>query len=616
MFVNPGNWITIRWQKGVISLRNLLLIFTGILLVAVLIAGIVTSFGYFRSYVSAQLAEHARDGATAVGLSLSNAIDGADPVISSSLVDAVFDSGGYLQVTYRDTRGRTLAARSGPLSSPGVPAWFLRLVQLPLPVAEAEVVRGWQRLGKVQVVSDPGRAYTDLWRIGMGLVLGALIIGSVGLLALYLLLRRILRPLAELEAQAHALRRHDFRRRVTVRSTRELNRVTVAMNQMADDLGHLFAGQARLIQHLRRVTNEDEVTGLGSRSAFDQRLKTEVESEEKSAPGILVLLQLRDFAAFNRLNGRSAGDELLARVAAVIRGFLERHSGGFAGRRSGAEFAVYLPGALLADGRVWCQELVQELEAVYLDQASPQAVAVHAGLAGSGPGVGVRELLAAADEALRLAQGKEGSACVFADGEVETHHNMEAWRGIIATAIRERQLVLWLQPMLQEPDASPIYYQIFSRIHTAEGTLKAAVFVPMAERFGLVEALDRQLVQRALERLQAQPDVALAVSLAGASVASEAFRQDLLGWLAQAGKRGQNLWVGLSEQTVHYHRNAVGKLVRGLARLGVPVLVDHFGVGACRSAICAICHSRHCALTTVSFTVLTGIRRTASIWNR
>jgi len=266
MFVNPGNWITNRWQRGVISLGNLLLIFTGILLMAVLIAGIVTSFGYFRSYVSAQLAGHARDGATATGLSLSSAIDGTDPVISATLVDAVFDSGRYLRVTYFDTRGRPLAARSRPLSVPGVPAWFRTLVHLPLSVAEAEVVRGWQRLGQVQVVSDPARAYRDLWRIGMGLVLGALVIGSTGLVALYLLLRRILRPLAALEAQAHALRRHDFRRRVTVRSTRELNRVTAAMNQMADDLGHLFAGQARLIQHLRQVTNVDSVTGLARRS--------------------------------------------------------------------------------------------------------------------------------------------------------------------------------------------------------------------------------------------------------------------------------------------------------------------------------------------------------------
>jgi len=49
--------------------------------------------------------------------------------------------------------------------------------------------------------------------------------------------------------------------------------------------------------------------------------------------------------------------------------------------------------------------------------------------------------------------------------------------------------------------------------------------------------------------------------------------------VAQAGAVAGNLWAGFSEQTVHYHRKEVGMLVRGLVRLGVPVLVDHFGVG-------------------------------------
>jgi hypothetical protein len=106
------------------SLGSLLLIFTGTLLVAVLLAGIVTSFGYFRGYVSEQLAGHARDGATAIGLSLSNAIDGADPVASASLIDAVFDSGRYLSIRYLDLQGAPVAGRAKPLSSPGVPgAW-------------------------------------------------------------------------------------------------------------------------------------------------------------------------------------------------------------------------------------------------------------------------------------------------------------------------------------------------------------------------------------------------------------------------------------------------------------------------------------------------------------
>lgn len=568
-----------RKQSGVATLRTILLLFTGALLVLVLVVSFITSYGYFRTYVSQQLAGHASDGATAVGLSLSNAIDARDPVAAGSLIDAVFDSGRYLSVRYLDHNGREIAGRSMTLSGSGVPSWFRASVDLQLTVAEAEVVRGWSRLGQVQVVSNPGRAYTDLWRITIGLVTTTVIIGGVGLFILFLLLRRTLSPLHALEEQAQALGQRDFRRRVTVRSTRELNQVTAAMNQMADDLGQLFEGQAKLIQHLRRMNNEDTVTGLAGRSAFDQRLKVEVESEEKAAPGVLILVQLWEFASYNRSYGRSEADRLLLRAAEVINGFVAAHVGSFAGRRTGAEFSIFVPGAMPADADVWCRELVVELDGVYADLAAPLDTAVHAGLAQTGGGRGIRELLAAADEALRQAQANGESGCHQAEQEKDGHHNLETWRVIIGQAIREDSLSLWLQPMLSQHQSLPVYHQVFSRIEGPEGPLKAGAFIPMAERFGLISDIDRMLIQRVLERLVERPGESMAVSLSSASVASESFRKEMLAMLGAAGPDAANLWIGISEHTIHHHRTAVGLLVRALVRMGVPVLVDRFGVG-------------------------------------
>ena len=568
-----------RRQQGAVTLRTMLLVLTGGLLVTLLVAVFITSFGYFRNYVSDQLAGHARDGATAIGLSLSNAIDGRDPVASASLIDAVFDSGRYLSVSYLNHQGEQVAGRAMTLNKVAVPAWFRTFADLPLPIAEAEVVRGWSRLGTVQVISHPGRAYEDLWRITVGLTASTAVIGGIGLFAVFLLLRRTLRPLHALEDQARALGQRDFRKRVSIKSTREINQVTDAMNQMAGDLGQLFEGQAKLIQHLRRVNNEDSVTGLASRGAFDQRLKVEVESEEKAAPGVLMLIQLADFSGYNQAYGRSEADRLLLRVATVIAEFVRQHAGSFAGRRTGAEFAIFLPGVMPADAGVWCRQLVNDLDGVYSDLASPMDTAVHAGLARTLEGRGARDLMAAADEALRTAQSRNGTGCHLADPEKDGHHNLETWRVIISEAIRRQTLSLWLQPMVHEGRLMPVYHQVFSRIDSVEGALKAGTFVPMAERFGLISDIDRLLVQRVLDRLKDLPDQPLAVSLGNASVASEAFRTDLLEQLGQAGSLARNLWIGISEQTIHHHRTAVGLLVRALGRLGVPVLVDRFGGG-------------------------------------
>ncbi|MGB1950603.1 MAG: bifunctional diguanylate cyclase/phosphodiesterase [Marinobacter sp.] len=566
-------------QKGVISLRSLLLLYTGSLVLLLLLASLAFSFDRFRDYVSDQLAGHARDGATAVGLSLSNAIDGRDPVASASLIDSVFDSGRYLSVVYLDHQGQQVAGRETVVTAGDVPAWFVSLADLSLPVGRAEVVRGWSRLGSVEVISHPGRAYHDLWRVAVGMIVGTLFIGGLGLAVLFWIVRRTLQPLKAMEKQAEALGRRDFRKRIEVNSTRDLNQVTRAMNQMADDLGALFEGQAKLIQHLRRVNNEDPVTGLASRSAFDQRLKVEVESEERAAPGVLFLIQLEGFSVYNQTYGRSEADRLLLRIAGAITVFVRAHTDAFAGRRTGAEFALFLPGVTQADGIVWCQQLVEELDGIYSDLAAPVEVMVHGGVAQALGDRNARELMAAADEALRQAQAGPHTGCHAADPDRDGHHNRETWRAIITEAIRDDRVSLWLQPMVLDGGGALVYHQVFSRITSDEGELKASVFVPMAERFGLIEDIDRRVSREALELLRRRPGGHLALTLSASSVASDAFRSDLLQRLEAAADVRERLWIGISEQTVHHHRTAVGLLVRALNRLHVAVLVDRFGVG-------------------------------------
>jgi len=123
-FIDPGQQTmagkrrkTDRRQQGTITLQTLLLLFTGALLVVLLLAAFVTSYGHFRDYVADQLEAHARDGAIATGLSLSNAIDGSDPVASASLIDAVFDSGKYLSVEYVNHEGEVIAGRTMALKT-------------------------------------------------------------------------------------------------------------------------------------------------------------------------------------------------------------------------------------------------------------------------------------------------------------------------------------------------------------------------------------------------------------------------------------------------------------------------------------------------------------------
>ena len=561
-----------------LSLRALLVLFTGGLLAIAITATSVVGFDRFRDYVTLQLRGHAQDGATAVGLSLSNAIDGRDPVAAASLIDALFDSGRYLSVRFETPSGEVVAAREAALDELAVPDWFVRLVELPRPTGTAAVVRGWNQLGTVQVASHPGPAYEDLWRAALDWLMGTFVVGALGLGVLAWLIRRSLQPLSDMEAQAEALANRDFSQRVRDGGTRELRQVTGALNRMADEMGHQFEGQARLIEHLRRLNNEDGLTGLATREAFDHRLMAEIESEERSGVGVLVLIQLAGFADYNLHHGRDEADAVLKRIGERLAQFTQEHAGAMAGRRSGAEFALYLP-ASRADSVIWVDTLIQDLELLYGGDRRQEALSVHAGLAEGEPGQAARALWAAADEALRQAQAIGGSGYHIANPARTDHRNSRDWRALIASAIESQRLTLFSQPMIDARSGSPMFGQVTTRLQADWGGIKAGIYVPMAERFGLVVDLDRWVLARALAHLAESPNQNLNLTLGEGSVASADFRQSLIERLESAGEERRRLLLSLPEQSLHRQWGEVAALVRSLASLSVPVIVDRFGVG-------------------------------------
>ena len=144
-------------------LRQLLIAILALMSV-VLAGSLAISVVHTRDYLDAQLRSHAQDAATSLGLSLSTSAAEDDRATMEAMVDALFDSGYYRAVRVVDTEGRTLVHRVQSGRFNDVPAWFVRLLPLPTPRGEALLMSGWRQLGQVEVTSNPGYAYLELWR--------------------------------------------------------------------------------------------------------------------------------------------------------------------------------------------------------------------------------------------------------------------------------------------------------------------------------------------------------------------------------------------------------------------------------------------------------------------
>ena len=174
-----------------------------------------------------------------------------------------------------------------------VPAWFIRLTPLTAPRADALIMHGWQQTGSITVECHPGYAYRTLWKSALAASLWfAAAAAAVALLG-GLGLRRLLKPLAEVEEQAMALCDRRFHIQERLPRTRELRRVVTAMNRMTERIRELFQEQAAIADNLRQRAYQDPLTALGNRRFLEAQIKAKLEGKETAVQGVFLLFQVQ-----------------------------------------------------------------------------------------------------------------------------------------------------------------------------------------------------------------------------------------------------------------------------------------------------------------------------------
>ncbi|MCW2763529.1 MAG: diguanylate cyclase [Marmoricola sp.] len=132
----------------------------------------------------------------------------------------------------------------------------------------------------------------------------------------------------------------DLRRIRTIGEPELRDGVPVAVIGVIQDITERYKFERRL----HDVAHTDELTGLASRRAFNERLDTAIaESLATGSPLAVAILDLDRFKEVNDRLGHAAGDEVLRLMAATLRGitYFGEH---FAARLGGDEFVLLLHG--------------------------------------------------------------------------------------------------------------------------------------------------------------------------------------------------------------------------------------------------------------------------------
>lgn len=575
----------------VVTLHRQLVVLVSFLWLALLTGVFWLSVHNARDMLERQLHVHAQDTANSLGLSIAHPLGAQDKVLVESMIGAIYDSGYYREIALRNPAGDLLVVQRENRVSQLAPTWFVQALSIDPTPGLSEITHEWRVIGKLTVLPDTQQAYTELWKSTLHALWLFLAVGAFSLLLLWAIVRAALRPLRDLESQAEAICHRDFTGQQPLPRTRELRRVVQAMNRMTRQLKTLFDEQVAQIEQVRNQAYIDGITGLGNGRFFNAQLQSRLDSIEEPFVGALIKLEIGDMSAYNQQFGHDAGNWLLKQAGKLWRQQMDSVENAVFARVTGARFAAMLPHVEQDQVRALVQNFLDQLQALEPFSQTQTPLAAYAGIALCEVGRDLqaerpKALEAQADNALQKAQAGDAHCVQVFDPHGEhtpqedRPHGVDDWESFLRDVIEQRRFTFHYQPVVSCLDQSLLHYEVLARIKLKDQVLAAGLFMPLVERFRLVQAFDQAIVSLLVEQLLRKPAeqrIAVAVNLSSHSVREEHFVDWLLDYLAQHSEATRYLIFEVPEVSVRTAHGRLKTLAEGLKRLGTRLAIDHFG---------------------------------------
>ena len=347
----------------------------------------------------------------------------------------------------------------------------------------------------------------------------------------------------------------------------------------------------RLARQLAHDATHDALTGLVNRAEFERRLQaTLAATKAHGTRHALCYMDLDQFKVVNDTAGHAAGDELLKQIGVLLSGMVDERD--TLARIGGDEMGLLLADTQLEPAQAIAQSMVNSIRDHRFDWGGRSyRVGISVGLVPIAPGVeSAAQILTQADVACYIAK-QTGRNRVHLyrreDGQTAVHHNEILDAAGVRNALEEGRFRLFYQPMvsLGASEPRPVRYEALLRISPEDGMgepLLPPSFITAAERFGLMDEIDRWVIETAFREYRkgvGRTGAKIAINLSGSSLSDETLLAYIETLLARYAMPPGQVCFEITETAGIQNLHRAIHLMTALKAHGCQLALDDFGSG-------------------------------------
>lgn len=354
---------------------------------------------------------------------------------------------------------------------------------------------------------------------------------------------------------------------------------------------HDVSRERQYAAKLSYQASHDSLTGLINRSEFERRLGLALQSAvQHNRQHAVLYLDLDQFKVVNDTCGHAAGDQLMRQASGLLQQALREED--TLARLGGDEFGVLLENCPSDVAPRIADKLRQTLSDFHFAWAHLSFnIGVSIGLVNVTDGLfTLAEVLRAADTACYMAKEKgRNRVQVYHpdDSELTLRQGEMEWVGRLQRALDDNRFVLYAQDIVpvNRRAARGMRCELLVRMVDEQGKLVPPMaFIPAAERYNLMPAIDRWVIRTALgmlARMRAGGESieSCAINLSGASIGDDRFLEFVREQLQSSNVPHESICFEITETAAIANLDKATYFIQEMKALGCRFSLDDFGAG-------------------------------------